>query len=278
MVGRYILTMRVSAVVVISVLALAACSAKARAAGTQAQSAEQARPWIGVNIEEGTKGVRVSAVIEKTPAAKAGLTKGDEVLSLDGTVVKKPADLIAAVQSKGVGATVKLQVLRGGKTIDVALQLEARPDEVQLLQDVLLGKPAPDFSLPDSTGPTSAKLADLKGSVVVIDFFATWCGPCRASIPTVIGWQKKYAAKGLKIVSISSEEWADVAKFAKDQKLPYTVAADPKGAVLGDAYHIPAIPAMVVIDREGVVRHVDIGGGSKLDEAEAVFVPLLEKQ
>jgi peroxiredoxin len=239
---------------------------------------EQARPWIGINIEAGTKGVRVTAVIDKTPAAKAGLAKGDEVLSIDGATVKRPEELISAVVDKGVGAQVKLAVLRGTKNLTISLKLEARPDEVQLLQDLLLDKPAPDFSLPDSAGPDKAKLADLKGNVVIVDFFATWCGPCRESIPTVIGWQKKYAGKGLKIVGISSEEFAEVAKFAKEQKIPYTVAADPKGEVFADAYHIPAIPALVVIDREGVVRHVDIGGGSKLDEAEAAFTPLLDKK
>lgn len=238
---------------------------------------EQARPWIGIQLDQGTKGVKIVDVYKGTPGHKAGLKAGDEVLKIDGATVKAPADLIAKVQDKGVGESVTLSILRAGKTISVKLKLEARPDEVQMVKDHLLGKKAPDFALADSAGPHAAKLADLKGSVVVVEFFATWCGPCRASIPTVTAWQEKYGAKGLKIVAISSEEWgAVIAPYVKEHKLPYTVASDPDGKVSFEGYRIPAIPAIVVIDREGVVRHVDVGAGDKLDEAEAAFVPLLK--
>lgn len=254
--------------------ATAACVSPARADKVQVQ---QARPWIGIQLDEaGQKGVHVVAVYEKTPGFKAGLKANDEILKIDGTPVKTPGELIARVQQKGVGETVALSVLRSTKTFAVKLKLEARPDEVQLLQDNLLGKPAPDFALTNATGPYAAKLADLKGNVVIVEFFATWCGPCRSAIPRVTGWQDKYAGKGLRIVAISSEAWADVEQFVKEKKLTYTVAADPDGKVSGAGYHIPAIPTLVVIDREGIVRYVDVGAGSKLDDAEAAFLPLLQ--
>src|SRR6185436_8830904 len=81
----------------------------------------QARPWIGIEIEQGDRGVRIKAVREKTPAASAGLQAGDQVLTIDGKDVKAPGELIASVQEKGVGAKVALHVLRATGEVDVQL-------------------------------------------------------------------------------------------------------------------------------------------------------------
>lgn len=236
-----------------------------------------ARPWIGILIETGEKGVRVKQVVDATPAQKAGLQAADEVLSLDGTATKDPADLIQRIQDKGVGEKVTLKILRAGKEQDITLALEARPDDLQLLKSRLLDKPAPAFAPESVAGPHSAKLSDLAGQVVVVEFWATWCGPCTASIPHLNEWHEKFGKKGLRIVGISSEDKATVEKFAREKKLKYTVAADPEGKV-GGAYFVPAIPTVVVIDRKGVVRFVGVGGGSNLDDAEAIFTKLLQEK
>jgi thiol-disulfide isomerase/thioredoxin len=235
----------------------------------------QARPWIGIAIEAGTHGVRIKEVRDKTPAKAAGLLDGDEVLSIDGKVVKQPAELIGAVQEKGVGSKVALVVRRGDKELKVELQLAARPDEQQMLRDHLIGKPAPAFVTEKVVGPHAASLADLKGNVVVVEFWATWCGPCKSTIPTLSGWQKKYGGKGLRVVGVSTEDTADLKRFLGKQKIAYTVARDPAGKT-SSSWSVPAIPTIVIIDRDGVVRFAEVGGGSNLDAAEKVFVGLLD--
>jgi thiol-disulfide isomerase/thioredoxin len=229
-------------------------------------SIQTARPWMGVVIEPGKVGVRLTDVYEGTPAFKAGLKKHDEVLAIDGFAVKQTGELINRVSEKGVGQSVTLRVLREKKELTVTLALEAKPDELKLLRDALLNKPAPAFDVGGAT------LASMKGQVVVVEFWATWCGPCRTSMPRLGEWQKKYAAKGLRVIGITDEKAETIAQFVAQKKPGYTVGSDAKAK---ETYRVPVIPMMVVIDRAGIVRHVEIGGGNKLDLVEQAFVPLL---
>jgi peroxiredoxin len=264
-------TSRVVQLALLAVMAFLLSVAPARA------ELGQAKPWIGIEIGDGERGVLIKGVRDKTPAADAGLKPGDQVLSIDGRAVKAPQDLINCVQEKGVGTQVILRVLRGDKELEVKLRLAPRPDEAQMLRDGLVGKPAPDFALAASEGPYPAKLADLKGQVVVIEFWATWCGPCRSTLSTLSGWQKKYGDKGLRVVGISTEDIGTIAPFAKKKKLAHTVASDGDAKVTG-AYGVPAIPTLVIVDRQGVVRYAEVGAGDNLAAAEMTVLKLLAEK
>jgi thiol-disulfide isomerase/thioredoxin len=241
--------------------------------GQSGQAQEAATPWIGIGIAAGDKGVLVNQVLEATPAQRAGIQVGDQVVAIDGAAVARPEDLIGRVQQKGVGAKVALGVWRGGKVQTVSLALEARPDEVQLLREHLIGHPAPAFALAEAKGPFPATLRSLSGHVVLVEFWATWCGPCVASQPRLIAWQQKYGPRGLRIVGVSEEPLETIARHAEAHKVAYTVAHDP--GTVNEAYRIPAIPTLVVIDQKGIVRYADVGAGDKLDAAERVIDELL---
>jgi peroxiredoxin len=244
-----------------------------------AASAQQsARPWIGIAIEKGERGVRVKQAVEGTPAARAGIAAGDEVVAIDGAAVADPTELIAKIGERGVGQTVKLTVARGGKERTLDLALEARPDELALLRDRLLGKKAPPFALAASQGAYPAKLDALAGNVVVVEFWATWCAPCNPTIPRLSAWQEKYGPRGLRVVALSTEPMDVIsAHVAKKKSVKYTVASDEDAKVY-EAYLVPSVPTLVVIDRKGQVRHVDVGGGSKLDGVEAAFLAALNEK
>ena len=136
------------------------------------------------------------------------------------------------------------------------------------------GKKAPDFTLKTSDGKV-VKLSKLKGKVVVINFWATWCGPCRSEIPAFNELYKQYAERGVEFIGISVDEggWSDVKPFVEKMHMAYPV-------VLGDAAltrlygGVDAIPTTFVVDRDGFLVERHIGSMNK-QTFEALFTPYL---
>lgn len=118
---------------------------------------------------------------------------------------------------------------------------------------------APNFSLKTADG-TTIELAKLKGKVVVINFWATWCPPCRAEIPDFIRIQEQYKNKGLVIVGISLDQkgWPAVNSFAEKTKFNYPIVLGNEDIV--NAYGgIEAIPTSFFIDKKGFIIDKQVG-------------------
>jgi peroxiredoxin len=124
----------------------------------------------------------------------------------------------------------------------------------------LVGKPAPDFTLKGMDGK-DVSLSDLKGHVVILDFWATWCGPCRASLPHLDKIYADHKADGVKAFAVDQrEDKATVQKFVEQTKLGMPVLFDEEGQV-GDKYGVSGIPQTVVIGKDGNVKKATIGSG-----------------
>ena len=111
---------------------------------------------------------------------------------------------------------------------------------------------APAFALSDLAGkPVSS--ASLKGKVVLVDFWATWCVPCRKSMPELQALHDKYASRGFTVLGISTDQGgvAKVKKFVEDRKYTYPIAVDSEKAPAWEAYGVRAIPAAFLLDAKG---------------------------
>ncbi len=143
---------------------------------------------------------------------------------------------------------------------DATVAKEEAPDEGAGSATALEGKPAPDFTLAAVDGSKVA-LADLKDHVIVLDFWATWCGPCVASIPHIDQINADLSDKGLKVFAVNLQEpKPQVQKFIVSKKLTLPVLLDADGAT-GKKYLANAIPETVIIGKDGVVKKVFVGFG-----------------
>jgi len=133
---------------------------------------------------------------------------------------------------------------------------------LNLFSQMIPGQTATDLSLPDLNGKMIS-LSELKGKVVLIDFWASWCGPCRHNNPRLAKLYKKYHSKGLEIYGISLDEEIDSWKKAvRHDKLNWIQVIDDKGweAPSASAYGVDMIPSSFLIDREGVIRIINAEG------------------
>jgi cytochrome c biogenesis protein CcmG/thiol:disulfide interchange protein DsbE len=149
------------------------------------------------------------------------------------------------------------------------------PEEVS----PLIGKPAPDFSLETVEGK-SVSLSSFRGKPVLINFWATWCGPCKIETPWLVELQNEFASQGFEIIGISTEgedlksddkegftrQKTAIARFVKQEHMQYPVLVN--GDSLATAYGgLDAMPTSVYVDRNGKVVTVQLGISSKEDMA-----------
>jgi len=127
-----------------------------------------------------------------------------------------------------------------------------------LARAVEVGQPAPDFTVIDATGKP-LQLASLRGKMVYVDFWASWCAPCRRSFPWMNAMHEKYGASGLMIVGINVDKKRDAAeRFLAQVPAKFTIGYDEAGATPA-RYAIKAMPSSVLIDAQGKVAFVHAG-------------------
>jgi len=141
-----------------------------------------------------------------------------------------------------------------------------------------VGNAAPEFSLPDAHGKTHA-LADYKGKALLINFWATWCGPCKVETPWIVDLRNQYAAKGFEVLGVSTDdidrddskafgtEKKEIADFVQRMHMPYPVLIE--GDKLSKPYGgLDAMPTSFFVDRNGKIVAATMGISSK-DDIEA---------
>jgi len=141
-----------------------------------------------------------------------------------------------------------------------------------------IGEPAPAFSLPAAQGGTVA-LEQLRGQVVYVDFWASWCGPCRRSFPWMNEMQQRYGGRGFAIVAINVDaKREDADRFLRQYPAQFAVVYDGTGATAG-AYAVKAMPSSYLVDARGRIAGIELGfRDERRAEIEARIRSLVESR
>ncbi|HEV3240323.1 MAG TPA: TlpA disulfide reductase family protein [Casimicrobiaceae bacterium] len=156
------------------------------------------------------------------------------------------AGALFAIASVAIHYEVKIGMHHGAGTVDELGQVKVR-------------EPAPDFTLRDLAGQP-VTLSSFRGKkAVLIDFWATWCAPCRTALPGLQDLTDKFKDRGFEVVTIDQGESVDqVRSFIERKKYSFSVLLDSDRAV-GDIYGVRGIPTSVLIDKNGVVQWIAVG-------------------
>jgi len=155
--------------------------------------------------------------------------------------------------------------------------------ETAVAREELIGTTAPELDAAHFVAMAPTSMGDLKGKVVLIDFWAVWCGPCIATFPHLIEWHEKYADQGLEIIGVTNfygytwnedagramrgeevseeDELAMLDKFRDAYDLQHGFVVTPKGSEYAKTLMVSGIPQAVLIDKEGKIRMIRVGSG-----------------
>jgi len=214
---------------------------------------------IALSMDKETKEFSVHKVIPGSPAAKSGVSTGMVIHTIDGVAVTgKAVEEIVKLIRGPLGSTVAMEFVdRGAKKTNKLELTRASMAALQAANAAKIGDPAAPLKIKEWL---KGKPVDLKNreKIYVVEFWATWCGPCRVSIPHLTELQKKFADKGVVFVGISDEQPSVVKPFVDKmgEKMNYVVACDDERQTYAgymEAYGRNGIPSAFIVDKEGKV-------------------------
>ena len=171
------------------------------------------------------------------------------------------------VRAAAAGLLIAGLFLTGCKSEQRTSQVKVKPNTDR--------KPAPEFSLKDADGRT-VTLADYKGKVVLLNFWATWCGPCKIEIPWFAEFEQKYKDRGFAVLGVAMDEegWDAVKPYLAEAKVNYRVIMG-NDTVAGLYGGVESLPTTFVLDQDGRIASTHVGLVSK-SEYENEILQLLE--
>lgn len=230
---------------------------------TESTPSGSRRVWLGIEMAPGEHGVIIESVYPRSPAERAGLLAGDAIQKLGDAVLLKPADLHAALALAQVGDSLPLLLLRAGQQRLLRVDVERRPSQQELMIALYSGQPAPSIStLQTLQGDVVPSFSQLRGNVVVLEFWASWCVACRALTPELNRWNDERGILGLRVLGVTMDPWDLAAQASAEFEIGFPVFIDSDGEITR-AYRATALPMVFVIDKRGTVRDVMVGFDSE---------------
>ena len=236
-----------------------------------------AGPWLGLiykkDLFENHLALRVSGVHPESGCLAAGVVSGDLVIGIDGKDLVNTAQLQNVMKNAKVGSKVKIEIFREGKRIPLTVTLTERPDDISNLTGSAIGSKIAKFG--DNFYMNAEKRQEAP-KATLLDFWATYCGPCRQTLPVLEKLYNKYSSQGLEVMGISVEPKNTLLSFYKKQHAsPYPLYRDADQG-LWRRYGIHAVPTLMLLDSNGYIKRVWSGAPS-FEMLEKLVLEVMEK-
>lgn len=232
----------------------------AQSATGPTNSASSGPAWLGVMLAQDVGphgGVMVRRVMPGSPAMQAGMAAGMEVVSLNSVVPTSPEHFVQLVSATGAAAVAALVIYDRPEPLEV--RLAARPPRGFSFADAMVGQPLPVLRVDDvhSEQPVELRL-DVMPPVTVIEFWATWCGPCAMALPAMHELRNRFSNEQLRMVSISDEDPTTLLTHLSSAPMSWYVGSDPASDVIGELW-VDSYPTWMVVDAQGTIVAVARG-------------------
>lgn len=231
-------------------------------------------PWLGISFQKQVYAdhfeLNVLVVHPESGAFKIGITNGDIITQFNGKTIQSNEDISGTVKGKKVGDKVKVTYLRNGKKMEGTIVLTDRPENIASLTGSAIGSKALEFG---NNFYANAEKRNKKPKITLLDFWATWCGPCRQAMPILHKLYNAYAKDGLEIIGVSSETSDVLAKFQQQFPGPYPMYRDAKQE-MWRRYSISSVPTLMLLDENGYIQKVWHGISSEKALQQAVVEAL----
>lgn len=230
-----------------------------------------ASAWLGISFksEPYRDGIalKIQGIHPESGAVGRNVSPGDLIVGINGKklsgmdVVKSE---LAGVRS---GSLVTLELSRGGKVFSEKVAMTERPDDISGLTGSSIGSKALAF---EKNFYRNGEKRKNKPKVTLLDFWATWCGPCRMTLPILGRLYEKWGSRGLEVVGISSESESVLENFYKEHPSPYPLYRDATEA-MWRRYGISAVPTLMLLDENGYILKVWPGAPNERSLESAVL-------
>ena len=222
-----------------------------------AGTASFAAPWLGLSIKKTTYNnhlaLDIMGVHPESGCFAVGVTTGDTLIGVNGQALTDMSQIQSAISSHKAGQKIKLEILRVGKKRTVEASLTERPDDISSLTGSAIGSKIAEFG---KNFYKNSEKRKVKPKATLLDFWATWCGPCRKTLPVLANIYKKYGDKGLEVIGISNEGLSELnAFYSQIHASPYPLYRDASQD-LWRRYGIRAVPTLMLLDKDGYIKQV----------------------
>lgn len=223
-----------------------------------------AAPWLGVVFKkseyENHLALDVKGVHPGSGCFGAGVVSGDKIIGFGGKALTDMSQIKTVLAASKTGQTINIEVLRDGKKIPLKVKLTDRPDDISSLTGSAVGSKMAEFGKNFYQNGDKRKQ---KPKATLLDFWATWCGPCRKTLPILEEIYQNLGQQGLEVIGIADESLDVLNSFYQSEhRSPYPLYRDATQA-LWRRYGIHSVPTLMLLDSEGYIKGVWSGVPNK---------------